>query len=152
MTTSFSEVKFSDIVEELKPMFEQHYEEIAMYRDKIDLKPDYDKYSTIEDTGSFKAFVIRDDDKIVGYSFYFLSNHIHYSDHVYAVNDIVFVHPDYRGGVLAFDFLAYVEDKLADYGVSVVTMHMKTFAAFENLMKCLEYDKAEFLYSKYIGE
>lgn len=142
----------NDMLEELKPLLEEHYLEIAMYKDQIKLNPDYDTYAKLQEQGVLKIFTARDSDKLVGYSIYFLKTNLHYSDHLYAINDIVYVDKEYRGRVLAFDMLAFAEDQLADQGVSVITMHMKTFAAFETLMECLSYDRAEIIYTKYLGD
>jgi len=42
--------------------------------------------------------------------------------------------------------------KLKEEGVDVIVLHMKTSLPFESLAKFLHYDKAEYNYSKYIGE
>ena len=142
----------NDMLEELKPLLEDHYLEIAMYQEHIKLNPCYDTYKELQKSGVLKVYTARDGDKLVGYSLYFLKTNLHYSDHIYAVNDIVYIDKDIRGGVVAFDMLAFAEDSLIDHGVSVITMHMKTFAAFETLMECLSYDRAEIIYTKYLGD
>ena len=47
-----------DILEELKPLLKEHWEEVAWYKDKIKLKPDYEKYLGMEDQD--KLLVIKD--------------------------------------------------------------------------------------------
>jgi GNAT superfamily N-acetyltransferase len=140
-----------DFIEEVTPLLEEHYKDIAMYQDKIDLNPDWDTYKLIDGDG-FVAITARDDEKLIGYTAYFIKNNLHYKDHIFAVNDVIYLDKEYRGGTTAVDMLMYTEEVLEDLGVSVATMHMKTFAPFETLMQCLSFDKAEFLYTKYIGK
>ena len=148
---TFKVEDFADVMEELKPMFEEHWHEVAVYQDKIDLSPDYDKYCGLPDD-SLVTVIAREEGKAVGYSIYFVSPHIHYKDHLYAVNDIVFVDPEYRHGKTAPDMLDYAEAYLVELGCSVVTMHMKKHIPFESLMDYLEYDRIETIYTKYIGK
>ena len=146
----FQEEVYQEVIEELKPLFKDHYEEIAMYKDKIALNPDYDKYDTLGE----HLFIVtaRDEGTLIGYTIFFVNNHLHYKDHMYAANDIIYIDPKYRHDVAAFEMMEYAEDLLKHMGVSVISMHMKAYAAFETLMKALNFDKAEFIYTKYIGK
>jgi hypothetical protein len=146
----YQQEKFEDVYEQLAPLFEEHYREIAMYKDKISLNPDYEAYLGLGD--SLVCVTARDGETIVGYSFYFVKPHIHYKDHLYAYNDIIFLDKNYRGGETALQLTSLAEDTLYDLGVSVITMHMKSYAPFETLMKVQGFEKIEYLYSKYIGD
>lgn len=148
---TFQQETLDQSLGEMKPLFEKHYKEIAMYQDKIELNPDYDRYYELEKNGGLQIYTARDDEKLIGYTIYFTNKHLHYKDHLYAANDIIYVDPEYRGSLMAFDLLHFADEQLKELGVSVVTMHMKSYAPFETLMKACEYDKAEFIYSKYIG-
>lgn len=147
---TYQEEKLKDVLEEMKPLFENHYKEIALYQDKIKLNPDYDKYLVMQD--SLVVVTAKDEEVIIGYAIYFISHHLHYKDHMYACNDILFLDEKYRGGIVALDLTNKAEDVLCDKGVSVITMHMKSYAPFETLMEVQGFEKVEYLYSKYIGE
>lgn len=139
-------------LDELKPLLTLHWEEVALNKDKIKLNPDYDAYLQMEKQGMCHTVVVRDDDKVVGYFICFIVNHMHYKDHKWALNDILFIHPDYRGGKIAYKMFKFAEEKLKALGVSVIQLHMKTDFPFEPLAKACGYNKMEYNYSKFIGD
>ena len=143
---------YKDIIEEMKPLLEEHYKEIAMYQDHIDLNPNYYLYELMSATGQVHFFSARDDGKLIGYCVTFVHPNPHYKDHIYAVNDIVYVDPEYRHSLVAPTMLTNLEAIMKDAGVSVMSFHMKTYKPFESLMSGLGYDKAEILFMKYIKE
>lgn len=147
---TYQEEKYGDVIEELKPLFEAHYTEIALYQDKIALNPDYDTYDRLGD--SLVIYTARDGEELIGYTIFFVKAHLHYKDHLYAMNDILYLDRKHRGGEVALELTSFSEAMLEDMGVSVVIMHMKSYAPFETLMQVQGFEKVEYLYSKYIGK
>ncbi|QDP53387.1 MAG: hypothetical protein Unbinned6805contig1000_49 [Prokaryotic dsDNA virus sp.] len=143
--------KLKDIIEEIKPLLEDHWEEVAWYKDKIKLNPDYDKYLKIEELDMVVVVTVRYNDKLIGYNINFINTNLHYSDHVFAVNDIVFLHPNHRHSGVALEMLSFTEEELKNRGVSVVTFHMKLAHPFKTLMEQAEFSPQEYIYSKFIG-
>lgn len=148
----YNEEKFEEVIEELKPLLNDHYEEIAIYQDKIDLNPNYEMYKALEDLGNLHVLTARDEGRLVGYCVTFIQSHPHYIDHLFAANDILYIMPDYRHTELAPNMLNVLEEIMKEKEVSVMTFHMKTYKPFETLMDFLAFDKTEHLYTKYIGE
>lgn len=141
-----------DFLDELAPLLAAHYEEVAMYKEHVKLDPDYDKYLALDKAGVLHCVTVRDAGKIIGYFLSFIHPHIHYQESVYAVNDILYLDPEYRGTDVAVKMFMFAEEQLKAEGVDVMVLHMKTSLPFEGLAKFLHYDKAEYNYSKYIGE
>ena len=148
----FEEEKFEYIIDEMKPLLEKHYDEIAMYKDQISLNPNYDLYKIMDDTGSLHILAARDGTVLVGYCVTFINYHPHYKDHVYAVNDVIYIDPGYRHTSVAPEMVSELERLMMEKGVSVMTFHMKTYKPFESLMEMMGFDKAEYMYSKYIKD
>lgn len=150
---TYQEEKLANILDELKPLLEDHYQEVAIYKDHIALNPAYDLYLAMEVAGSLHVFTARDTtaQELIGYCITFVHKSPHYQDHVYAVNDVIFVKEEYRHSEIAPNMLNQLELIMEQTGVSVMTFHMKTYKPFETLMDILGYDKIEYLYSKYIG-
>lgn len=152
---TYQEEKFDDVIEEMKPLLEDHYVEVAMYQDKIELNPNWGIYQAMNDVGNVHIFTARDDErdgKLIGYCVTFMQNNPHYMDHEYAVNDVIYVDPEYRHTEVAPMMLSELEKIMKSQGVSVMTFHMKTHLPFETLMQSLGYDDAEKLYTKYIKD
>ena len=146
------EIMDETLIEELKPILLKHWEEIAMYRDKIEFKPNYQSYITMQESDLLQAVIVRKDGGIIGYYISFIYIHPHYSNDKMAQNDILFVHPDHRGGTVAYRMFKFAEKSLKEIGCSVNTIHMKTKFPFERLCQKLGMDKQEIIYSKYIGD
>lgn len=148
----YSVEKLADCLEEIAPLLSDHYEEVAMYQDKVALEPDYDRYLTLADQDILHVVTARDGGDLIGYFISFLMPHIHYSSHTYAVNDILFLDKRYRNASAGKGMFEFAETALKELGVSVMTIHMKTAIPFDSLCESLGYDYAERNYTKYIGE
>ena len=144
--------KLETCLEEMKPLLEKHWEEVAWYKDEIDFNPDYDKYYQVEAIGMLHVVTVREDGELIGYNINFINAHLHYSDHKYAVNDIIFLKPEHRHASAAIDLISFTEKELKKLGVSVMTMHMKLAHPFKSLMEHVDFAPQEYVYSKLIGE
>lgn len=149
---TYQKEKLFDIFDEISPLLEKHYEEIALYKDKIKYKPDWEKYKSLEKAEVLKVATVRDEGELVGYYFCFVLPNPHYSDDLYSVNDIVLIKPEYRKGKIGKGLFEYVERWMKSLNVSVMTVHMKTFLPFDSLCEGLDWDYSERLYTKCIKE
>lgn len=140
------------LIEELKPLLLEHWEEIAMYKDKIVFDPDYSSYVMMQENDLLQSVIVRKDDKIIAYYISFIYIHPHYKNNKMAQNDILFVHPDYRGGTVAYRMFKFAEKELKKIGCSVNTIRMKVEFPFERLCLKLGMVEQEKTYSKYIGD
>lgn len=101
---------------ELIPMFDEHYRELTLNKEHVKLKPRWDVYHLLQKSGNFVALLARDDeDRIVGYSAFFVDRHMHYADIVFALNDVFYLHPDIREGATALRFVRFTEKFFADF-------------------------------------
>lgn len=143
---------YSDIALEIQPLLQQHYEEVAMYQDKVPLAPDWKRYKDMENRGVLHVVTVRDAGVLVGYYVTMIVDGLHYRFTKYGVNDIVLIKPEYRNTGVGLGLFRKVEELLKEEGVEVMTVHMKTFIPFDSLCEGLGFDYAERLYTKYIGE
>ena len=148
--TEYSVETLSECLEEMKPLLVKHWEEIALHRDKIELSPNYERYYEAEALGLIHIVTARNEGRLVGYFISFIAPHMHYQEHSFAVNDILFIAPEYRGSGVGADMFSYAEAELKALGVSVVMIAMKTHSPFDELCKGLGYSNVERVYSKYI--
>lgn len=78
----------------------QHWKEIAGNQDCIPLDPNWETYATLADAGKVKLLTVRDDGRLVGYMIVFIWGHLHYKSTLHAAEDIYFLLPEYRRGML----------------------------------------------------
>jgi GNAT superfamily N-acetyltransferase len=141
----------SQVELDIQTLIELHWEEIALNQDKIKLNPDWNAYHNLETEGKLKIFTARDSDKLVGYFVVILGTNIHYKDHVFASNDIIYLHKDYRKGFAGVRLIKFAERCLREDNVSVLTINTKVHQPFDKLLDRLKFSKIERVYSKYLG-
>lgn len=148
----FTLERYIDIKEEIKPIIQSHWEEIALNKDKIALNPDEAMYELLDNNGTLRCYIARDSGKMIGYFVVILSNHMHYSEHIFATNDVIFLSEEYRKTGLGFKMVSFVEDDLKKNNVSVLVINTKVKKPFDSLLEGAGYTCVERLYSKYIGD
>jgi hypothetical protein len=148
----FAVEDYFDVIEDMKPLLAAHYHEIAWYQDKIPFDPDWERYAAMAELGIIHIVTARDDERLIGYFVSLVSPGMHYKQTLYALNDVLWLHPDYRGGTTAYKMFQYAFVQLKALGVDCISIHMKTDAPFEKLCQKLGMQKQEYLYSIYIGD
>lgn len=122
----FKEEKLFDVIAEVDALLKMHYEEVAMHRDTIKLNPMWDDYSALERMGRFVIYTVRENDRLVGYSAFFINKHMHYADTVCAVNDVIFLHPDHRKSTAGYRLIKFSHEQLKMRGdVNKAIWHVK---------------------------
>lgn len=133
------------------PLFKEHYKEVHLFPDEIPFNPCYVTYERLEELGAIETFIVKWGDEIVGYAIFTVNYNPHYQDHIYAVNDVIFVKPEHRHTGVADYMVAFCERYLKEErDVSVITYHMKPFKPFRNLMERNSYKHGEELFMKYV--
>jgi GNAT superfamily N-acetyltransferase len=140
------------VVEEVKELLESHWDEVALNKDKIKINPDWDTYYALQEQGKLDIFTARDKGVLVGYFVVLVSTHMHYKDHLFAKNDLIYLAPSHRKGFTGVKLIKFAESMLKEDGVSVLVINTKNHKPFHKLMKFLGFSSAETLYSKYIGD
>ena len=143
--------EFLDTVEkDIKPLLQDHWEEVAVNKSVIKMNPDWDAYHNLEDNGALKIFTARSDEDLIGYFVVLLRNHIHYKDHIFAANDVLFLKQEYRKGLTGANLMKFAEKCLKEDGVSVLVVNTKRHSPFDGLLEWLGYSHVENVYSKYL--
>jgi len=149
---NFQQEFLATAAEDAKELLKLHWEEIAVNRDKIKLNPHWEAYVDLEDKGQLRIFTARENNKLIGYFVVIIGINLHYKDHVFAVNDILYLHPSWRKGLTGVKLIKFAEKCLKLEGVSVMSINTKTHRPFDSLMSYLKYDLVERVYQKYIGD
>ena len=152
MAVKYQQEFLSSTVDEAKDLLNSHWEEIALNKEHIKLNPDWGVYQSLEDQGKLKIFTARDDDNLVGYFVVVVGVNMHYKDHVFACNDVLYLSKEHRKGFTGIKLIKFAEKCLKIDGVSVLTINTKVHQPFDRLMDFLKFRKVERVYSKYLGD
>ena len=136
------------VKKDILSLLDKHWEEIALNKDLIKLSPDWDAYASLEDAGILKIFTARSDEKLIGYFVVLVKSHIHYKEHLFGFNDILYLDEEYRKGLTGAKLMKFAERCLKEDGVSVVIVNTKLHKPFDPLLKWLGYTHIENIYSK----
>lgn len=148
MALEFKQEFINDVKPEIVNLINLHWEEIALNKDVIKLNPDWNTYYDLEDNNKLKIFTARCDNVLIGYFIVIIHVNLHYKDHLFASNDILYLHPDYRKGFAGIKLIKYAEKCIKEDGVSVMTINVKEHKSFGLVLERLNFNPIETVYSK----
>jgi len=140
--------EYSDeLIEECKPLFKAHYQEIEKFQD-IPLEPNYSQYKSARNQKILKIFTAREHGVVIGYSFFFVLNSPHYKNSRQAVQDLVFVYKHSRKGFVGIRFIKWCDKQLRKDGVQVIFRQVTPQNNFGKILMRQGYQLHEALYAK----
>lgn len=149
----FAHESLTQVRREIEPLLKQHWEEIALNKEKIKLNPDWKQYGRLDAMNALRFYTARSDGKLVGYFVVIINKNMHYQDHLFATNDIIFLAESHRKGTAGIKLIKYAEEKLRAEGVSVMVINTKEHQSFDKVLERLEFNLTEKVYSKcFLGD
>lgn len=141
-----------ECLEELKPMFPDHWKELGLFQDKMPLDPNYNIYWMREAAGELIMPILRKNGKIIGYWPTFVAPGLHYKTTLTATMDILWIHPDHRGDGAAKKLHDVLKAELKRRGVKVWHVGSKNHKQIEWFFKMLGFDPVETYFAMWIGD
>ncbi len=143
----FARESLSQVRGEVGPLLEAHWTEIAHYTD-IALNPDWEFYELMDGDGRLRIFTARDDGKLVGYACFFVGPNRHYKQSIQAVQDVIFLHPAYRGARLGAGLILFADEQCRSENIQVIYHHIKAAHDFGPLLVNCGYGLVDLIYAK----
>lgn len=135
-------------LEEMKPLFPAHFEELALNKDKVPLDPQYDIYLERDKRGEVLFVAGRELGALIGYFVGFVAPGLHYKTCLTLSLDIFWIHPEYRHRGAGFQMFKTVEAEAKRRGVQRMIVGSKLHQDASWLFERLGYDEVERYYSK----
>lgn len=149
---TFKTVRVRDVLPDMVSLLHAHFDEVGHQKGRNPLDPDYDKYMALDDAGLLSVVVAYNtNNHLIGYCVDLMMNHLHHKTLSYAVNDVLYVRPEYRRTAVPLELLNYTGEHLTRLGISVHIIHMKMYKKFQRLAEAAGYDPHEISYLKYLG-
>ncbi len=148
-----TEIRTSTVSEMLAnagELFEEHWDEIALNKQVMVLKPDEDRYRAMEQAGSLLILAAWEGEALVGYSVNFIVNHLHYADLRLCSNDLLFITRSKRAGRLGLKLIRETEKRAAEMGARLMLWHAKQDTALAVMMPKMGYGVQDIIFSKEI--
>lgn len=142
-----------DIVDEIHPLHEKHFEETEKHRLGFGLDVDYDYMLEMERQGRLLQFTCRtrDTGRLVGNIRMYVQKSIH-TGTFYATEDTYYLLPEYRQGFAALRFWQYMEDSVRAIGVRELRTDSKVVNKVNKLNEYLGYKHVANKYVKVFSE
>jgi predicted GNAT superfamily acetyltransferase len=148
-----TEIRLSNVSEMLAnagELFEEHWDEIALNKQVMVLKPDEARYRAMEQAGSLLILAAWEGEALVGYSVNFIINHLHYADLRLCSNDLLFITRSKRAGRLGLKMIRETEKCAAEKGAQLMLWHAKPDTALAVMMPKMGYGVQDIIFSKEI--
>jgi GNAT superfamily N-acetyltransferase len=144
----FAQEKLSEIRDEAMPLLLRHWQEIALNQATTPLDPDWKTYKLLEDAGALHVTTLRDHGELIGYVSFVISPNLHYRTVVVAVDDIFWLAPEHRKGLLGRRLLKAAHEAVIRAGATKIVHHHKDHLDIGPLFRSLGFTMIEHVYSK----
>jgi len=135
----FQKELLGDVATDCDRLLSLHYNELALHKEVVKLKVDWERYASLERLGKFHVFTARDNDSLIGYAAFLIDTHLHYKDLTVAVNDVLYLDPDRREGWEGIKLIKFSERECKDLGAQKIVWRCKTFKDLRPIMHRLGY-------------
>ena len=141
---------FVNVYAEALPLLELHAKEIAHYQD-IPLKVDVERYKLADEAGSLRIYTARTGatGALIGYAAFFIAFNPHFASSLQAVQDVLYVQPEWRGLMVGYRLIRFSENELRREGVQAVYQHEKiAHPELGQLLRRMGYEAVDTIYAK----
>lgn len=153
--------RLHDNLEELKPYFDPHWQELALDQAKCPLDPQYNVYLEREAAGQVLCVVLREFGTVVAYFVGFVAPGLHYQQTLTLQMDIFWLHPEYRSTdslsqveaeMLALQLFEAVREEAKRRGVKRWFLGSKLHKDASSVFEELGMIEVERYYSQWLGD
>lgn len=133
-------------------LFQAHYEELSLDKDRVQYSLHCQRYLDMEAAGMLHIITIRlDGGKIAGYYIAMVLPHMHYKDAgLMAYTDMYFIAPEYRVGGVGAKLLVFVEETLRQRGVLKAYITTKLKQDHTELLEALGWKATDKVFTKFL--
>jgi hypothetical protein len=133
--------------QEALALFKEHYNEIAERKDVIKLDPNLENYNTLYEKNALEIHTIRENEKLIGYSLWFLTKHIHYKNSLTANSDVLYISPDHRKGMTGVKFIKWSIEQIKKRKPQRLMFHVKPFLDYSPILERFGANEFETIYT-----
>lgn len=151
-TTVVDFISWDNLREKSEDSFVEIFAEVGQFQENIDFNPDLDIYKVLADAGNIEILAAWREDKMVGWALFWIGPHQYHPNVVFAVSDVTYVLPEYRGTGVLKELLVGAESLLKSIGAEVINWQTHVDHNFGVALEKQGYEKETITYGKYIGD
>jgi GNAT superfamily N-acetyltransferase len=149
LARSFQRETYEEVVDEIRPLLELHWREVARHPD-IPLEPNWTAYEHLQALDILRIYTGREHGRLIGYSIFVVHKDLHYQTSLTADEDLLFLVPEARKGRIGLQLMQFSEAELAAEGVQLVKRRTKVAERlnFGALLERMGYEPIDVVYGK----
>lgn len=153
MSLNFRVEKWSEALDELRPLFHLLWSDVAVDQDRFTAKCDEEKYATCEAAGLLHLVTARNETgALAGYFLMIVNPNPHYfGAGPMAFTDMYFLLPEYRKGNAGLKLFAFMEETLREKGVVKMYTSHKLHRNRSLMLDALGFKPTDTVYSKVLA-
>ena len=144
------EVKTTEVMRKMQELYQQHWEEVANYKDQVPLDVDFDLLSRLDEAGKLIGVTAEEDGVAIGYALFIMAPHPHYKSLKTAANDVLFLQKNKRDTGTGLKLISESIRICKERGANKVTFHIKPDHDFSPLLKRFGFLHEEMIYGKLV--
>lgn len=139
---------------ELLRLWPDHWRELALFQDRMPLRPQVREYVLRNVAGTLFLATVRHDGRMVGYFLCQIAPGFHYGDTLTGTTDIFWIIPEYRDRGLFLPLYRCVERELKRRGVQIFYCGYKAGnpLKMDRMLPMLGFVPADHYHAKWIGD
>lgn len=152
---------FGRFIGEVAPMLPEHYEALALNKDKVPLDPNYPLYLERDARGEVLCVTVREDGRLIGYFVGFVAPGMHYQTCLTLTMDLFWLEPAARAvdsleklesDMVAADLFAVVHAEAKRRGVRRTFFGSKVHADASRVFESMGLVEVERYWSGWLGD
>lgn len=124
-TVVFAVESFAAAYPAASELVRSHWDEIAQNKTLLTLNPDLKMYEELERQGKLCVITARWSGELIGYIVMIMHAHPHYKHVLTATDDLHFLHPAHRKGLVGFRLIAAAKREMKRRGVQLMALRRK---------------------------
>jgi hypothetical protein len=145
----FQVEKWSNCIDELRPLFDDLWNDVGVDKDRFKAKCDESKYKALEEVGALCLTTARMDGKIVGYyAALILPNPHYFGQGLMVYTDMYYLRDEYRKGFWGIKLFQFSEKVWREKGAVKAYSSHKIHRDRSKLFKWLGWKSTDIIYSK----
>jgi len=144
--------KVVDCMAELAALFPAHWEEVGIFKDRMPLDPNFDRYLAMDRADEVLVVVVRRDQVVRGYGVFFIHKNMHYAGTLTAQADIFYIVPEERTRGVGKLLFTTAEHELKRRGVKLWWCGFKIDHDLDLFFHSLGFTNYEIHCAKWLGD
>ena len=136
-----------ELMKELDPMIAAHLNELGD-EDRADY--DLSAYRRAQEEGRYDMYIVRDEGKVIAYLAYNYVPNPHHNNMMFAISDMVYVRPDYRGKYVLSKMMNVAEADFKRRSIKYAVMAVRPDHDFGPFLERQGYTVKDVVYGKEI--